>query len=57
MSRFLMNTITSAFALLLIGGPIICACGAHPPRWVFVVYLIVLAFVVYGHKVTEGAEQ
>jgi hypothetical protein len=55
MSRFLLNATAYAFALLLIGGPIACALGAHPPRWTFVVYVIVLAFVVYGHKIEEGA--
>lgn len=55
MSRFLISAISWAFAILLIGGPIVCALGAHPPRWSFVVYVIVLAFVVYGHKIEEGA--
>jgi len=54
MSRFILNTLAGAFAALLIGGPIVCAFGVQPPRWAFLVYLIVLAFVVYGHKVTEG---
>lgn len=55
MSRFLISSLAWGFAVLLIGGPIACACGVHPPRWAFVVYLIVLTFVVYGHKVTEGS--
>jgi hypothetical protein len=55
MSALIQNVLAWAFALLLIGGPIVCVFGAHPPRWAFLVYLIVLAFVVYGHKVTEGS--
>lgn len=57
MSRFLLKATAWAFALLLIGGPVVCAFGVHPPRWAFVVYVIVLAFVVYGHKIEEGTRQ